>query len=136
MPAIGWGEDTDGVPYAALYDYSPSQESGEDPASNVLSFKAGSHVRVFGSEQDDGFVKAEINGKIGLVPLVFLHKTEDPVKKMSVYQTSPNVATGSPASKASQPFKQVGIYTYYVCPHLPLNCQYSFVSEDGRLVQL
>lgn len=61
-------EDSDGVPVQAKYDYVASEE-------DELSFYAGDIITQLSSEDEQGWCKGRLNGKVGLFPA----KWVDPV---------------------------------------------------------
>ncbi|XP_065103416.1 RIMS-binding protein 2 isoform X15 [Paramisgurnus dabryanus] len=55
--------------FVAMFDYDPlSMSPNPDAASEELPFKEGQVIKVFGEKDTDGFYRAEICGRRGLIP--------------------------------------------------------------------
>ncbi|XP_053723184.1 RIMS-binding protein 2 isoform X2 [Synchiropus splendidus] len=55
--------------FVALFDYDPlSMSPNPDAADEELPFKEGQIIRVYGDKDTDGFYRAELRGRMGLVP--------------------------------------------------------------------
>ncbi|KAM4577951.1 RIMS-binding protein 2 isoform 7-T7 [Fundulus diaphanus] len=66
--------------FVALFDYDPlSMSPNPDAADEELPFKEGQIIKVFGNKDTDGFYRAEIRGRVGLIPcnMVSEIQTED-----------------------------------------------------------
>ncbi|XP_015225620.1 PREDICTED: RIMS-binding protein 2-like isoform X8 [Cyprinodon variegatus] len=66
--------------FVALFDYDPlSMSPNPDAADEELPFKEGQVIKVFGNKDTDGFYRAEIRGRVGLIPcnMVSEIQTED-----------------------------------------------------------
>ncbi|XP_054906468.1 RIMS-binding protein 2 isoform X8 [Poeciliopsis prolifica] len=66
--------------FVALFDYDPlSMSPNPDAADEELPFKEGQIIKVFGNKDTDGFYRAEIRGRAGLIPcnMVSEIQTED-----------------------------------------------------------
>ncbi|KAM7391644.1 hypothetical protein PAMP_022320 [Pampus punctatissimus] len=66
--------------FVALFDYDPlSMSPNADAADEELPFKGGQIIKVFGNKDTDGFYRAEIRGRVGLIPcnMVSEIQTED-----------------------------------------------------------
>uniref|UniRef100_A0A3Q3RR64 RIMS binding protein 2 n=1 Tax=Mastacembelus armatus TaxID=205130 RepID=A0A3Q3RR64_9TELE len=66
--------------FVALFDYDPmSMSPNPDAADEELPFKEGQIIKVFGNKDTDGFYRAEIRDRIGLIPcnMVSEIQTED-----------------------------------------------------------
>uniref|UniRef100_A0A4W5R980 RIMS-binding protein 2 n=1 Tax=Hucho hucho TaxID=62062 RepID=A0A4W5R980_9TELE len=66
--------------FVALFDYDPlSMSPNPDAADEELPFKEGQIIKVFGDKDTDGFYKAEIRDRPGLIPcnMVSEIQTED-----------------------------------------------------------
>uniref|UniRef100_A0AAQ6IJG8 RIMS-binding protein 2 n=1 Tax=Anabas testudineus TaxID=64144 RepID=A0AAQ6IJG8_ANATE len=66
--------------FVALFDYDPmSMSPNPDAADEELPFKEGQIIKVFGNKDTDGFYRAEIRDRVGLIPcnMVSEIQTED-----------------------------------------------------------
>ncbi|KAM9821920.1 RIMS-binding protein 2 isoform 4-T4 [Syngnathus typhle] len=55
--------------FVALFDYDPlSMSPNPDAADEELPFKEGQVIKVFGNKDTDGFYRAEIRDRVGLIP--------------------------------------------------------------------
>ncbi|XP_068608916.1 RIMS-binding protein 2 [Brachionichthys hirsutus] len=55
--------------FVALFDYDPlSMSPNPDAADEELPFKEGQIIRVYGDKDTDGFYRAELRGRMGLIP--------------------------------------------------------------------
>ncbi|KAK1884395.1 RIMS-binding protein 2 [Dissostichus eleginoides] len=55
--------------FVALFDYDPlSMSPNPDAADEELPFKEGQIIRVYGDKDTDGFYRAEVRGRMGLIP--------------------------------------------------------------------
>ncbi|XP_022611587.1 RIMS-binding protein 2 [Seriola dumerili] len=66
--------------FVALFDYDPlSMSPNPDAADEELPFKEGQIIKVFGNKDTDGFYRAEIRERVGLIPcnMVSEIQTED-----------------------------------------------------------
>ncbi|XP_061586730.1 RIMS-binding protein 2 isoform X3 [Cololabis saira] len=66
--------------FVALFDYDPlSMSPNPDAADEELPFKEGQIIKVFGNKDIDGFYRAEIRDRVGLIPcnMVSEIQTED-----------------------------------------------------------
>ncbi|XP_041644528.1 RIMS-binding protein 2 isoform X13 [Cheilinus undulatus] len=66
--------------FVALFDYDPmSMSPNPDAADEELPFKEGQIIKVFGNKDKDGFYRAEIRDRVGLIPcnMVSEIQTED-----------------------------------------------------------
>ncbi|XP_071338422.1 RIMS-binding protein 2 isoform X11 [Trachinotus anak] len=66
--------------FVALFDYDPlSMSPNPDAADEELPFKEGQIIKVFGNKDTDGFYRAEIRDRAGLIPcnMVSEIQTED-----------------------------------------------------------
>uniref|UniRef100_A0A6Q2YH54 RIMS-binding protein 2 n=1 Tax=Esox lucius TaxID=8010 RepID=A0A6Q2YH54_ESOLU len=66
--------------FVALFDYDPvSMSPNPDAADEELPFKEGQIIKVFGDKDTDGFYRAEIRERLGLIPcnMVSEIQTED-----------------------------------------------------------
>ncbi|XP_067377591.1 RIMS-binding protein 2 isoform X11 [Channa argus] len=66
--------------FVALFDYDPmSMSPNPDAADEELPFKEGQVIKVFGNKDTDGFYRAEIRDRVGLIPcnMVSEIQTED-----------------------------------------------------------
>ncbi|KAF7669159.1 hypothetical protein LDENG_00236050 [Lucifuga dentata] len=66
--------------FVALFDYDPmSMSPNPDAADEELPFKEGQILKVFGNKDTDGFYKAQIRDRVGLIPcnMVSEIQTED-----------------------------------------------------------
>ncbi|XP_041855224.1 RIMS-binding protein 2 isoform X2 [Melanotaenia boesemani] len=66
--------------FVALFDYDPlSMSPNPDAADEELAFKEGQIIKVFGNKDTDGFYRAEIRDRVGLIPcnMVSEIQTED-----------------------------------------------------------
>ncbi|XP_076010320.1 RIMS-binding protein 2 isoform X2 [Genypterus blacodes] len=66
--------------FVALFDYDPrSMSPNPDAADEELPFKEGQIIKVFGNKDTDGFYRAEIRDRMGLIPcnMVSEIQTED-----------------------------------------------------------
>uniref|UniRef100_A0A3Q3VU55 RIMS-binding protein 2 n=1 Tax=Mola mola TaxID=94237 RepID=A0A3Q3VU55_MOLML len=66
--------------FVALFDYDPmSMSPNTDAADEELPFKEGQIIKVFGNKDTDGFYRAEIRDRVGLIPcnMVSEIQTED-----------------------------------------------------------
>ncbi|XP_068166353.1 RIMS-binding protein 2 isoform X2 [Antennarius striatus] len=66
--------------FVALFDYDPmSMSPNPDAADEELPFKEGQIIKVFGNKDTDGFYRAEIRDRLGLIPcnMVSEIQTED-----------------------------------------------------------
>ncbi|XP_023814412.1 RIMS-binding protein 2 isoform X8 [Oryzias latipes] len=66
--------------FVALFDYDPlSMSPNPDAADEELPFKEGQIIKVFGYKDTDGFYRAEIRDRVGLIPcnMVSEIQTED-----------------------------------------------------------
>ncbi|XP_034025538.1 RIMS-binding protein 2 isoform X5 [Thalassophryne amazonica] len=66
--------------FVALFDYNPlSMSPNPDAADEELPFKEGQIIKVFGNKDNDGFYRAEIHDRVGLIPcnMVSEIQTED-----------------------------------------------------------
>ncbi|KAL0979479.1 hypothetical protein UPYG_G00185640 [Umbra pygmaea] len=66
--------------FVALFDYDPvSMSPNPDAADEELPFKEGQIIKVFGDKDTDGFYRAEIHERMGLIPcnMVSEIQTED-----------------------------------------------------------
>ncbi|XP_028269897.1 RIMS-binding protein 2 [Parambassis ranga] len=66
--------------FVALFDYDPlSMSPNPDAADEELPFKEGQIIKVFGNKDKDGFYRAEIHDRVGLIPcnMVSEIQTED-----------------------------------------------------------
>ncbi|KAM6954460.1 RIMS-binding protein 2 [Aplochiton taeniatus] len=73
------GEDLARI-FVALFDYDPlSMSPNPDAADEELPFKEGQIIKVFGNKDTDGFYRAEIRDRPGLIPcnMVSEIQTED-----------------------------------------------------------
>ncbi|XP_076801089.1 peripheral-type benzodiazepine receptor-associated protein 1-like isoform X2 [Clavelina lepadiformis] len=60
--------------YVALYDYDPKESSPNIDAEIELSFSRGDFIKVYGSMDEDGFFRGELDEHFGLVPSNFLEE--------------------------------------------------------------
>ncbi|XP_033974509.1 RIMS-binding protein 2 isoform X2 [Trematomus bernacchii] len=66
--------------FVALFDYDPmSMSPNPDAADEELPFKEGQIIKVFGNKDTDGFYRAEVRDRVGLIPcnMVSEIQTED-----------------------------------------------------------
>uniref|UniRef100_A0A8D3D3T2 RIMS-binding protein 2 n=2 Tax=Scophthalmus maximus TaxID=52904 RepID=A0A8D3D3T2_SCOMX len=66
--------------FVALFDYDPmSMSPNPDAADEELPFKEGQIIKVFGNKDTDGFYRAQIRERVGLIPcnMVSEIQTED-----------------------------------------------------------
>ncbi|XP_077943042.1 RIMS-binding protein 2 isoform X16 [Gasterosteus aculeatus] len=66
--------------FVALFDYDPmSMSPNPDAADEELPFKEGQIIKVFGHKDTDGFYRAEVRDRVGLIPcnMVSEIQTED-----------------------------------------------------------
>ncbi|XP_034726926.1 RIMS-binding protein 2 isoform X23 [Etheostoma cragini] len=66
--------------FVALFDYDPmSMSPNPDAADEELPFKEGQIIKVFGNKDTDGFYRAEVRERVGLIPcnMVSEIQTED-----------------------------------------------------------
>ncbi|XP_072244464.1 RIMS-binding protein 2 isoform X5 [Leuresthes tenuis] len=66
--------------FVALFDYDPlSMSPNPDAADEELPFKEGQIIKVFGNKDTDGFYRAQIRDRVGLIPcnMVSEIQTED-----------------------------------------------------------
>ncbi|XP_061842068.1 RIMS-binding protein 2 isoform X16 [Nerophis lumbriciformis] len=66
--------------FVALFDYDPlSMSPNPDAADEELPFKEGQIIKVFGNKDTDGFYRAEIRDRVGVIPcnMVSEIQTED-----------------------------------------------------------
>ncbi|KAM4576549.1 RIMS-binding protein 2 isoform 11-T12 [Odontesthes bonariensis] len=66
--------------FVALFDYDPmSMSPNPDAADEELPFKEGQIIKVFGNKDTDGFYRAKIRDRVGLIPcnMVSEIQTED-----------------------------------------------------------
>uniref|UniRef100_A0A8C6W028 RIMS-binding protein 2 n=1 Tax=Nothobranchius furzeri TaxID=105023 RepID=A0A8C6W028_NOTFU len=66
--------------FVALFDYDPlSMSPNPDAADEELPFKEGQIIKVLGNKDTDGFYRAEMRGRVGLIPcnMVSEIQTED-----------------------------------------------------------
>ncbi|XP_051806311.1 RIMS-binding protein 2 isoform X14 [Acanthochromis polyacanthus] len=66
--------------FVALFDYDPlSMSPNPDAGDEELPFKEGQIIKVFGNKDTDGFYRAEIRDRVGLIPcnMVSEIQTED-----------------------------------------------------------
>ncbi|XP_062855459.1 RIMS-binding protein 2 isoform X1 [Trichomycterus rosablanca] len=63
--------------FVALFDYEPqSMSPNPDAAVEELPFKEGQIIKVFGEKDTDGFYRAEIRGRRGLIPCNMISEVE------------------------------------------------------------
>ncbi|XP_053360736.1 RIMS-binding protein 2 [Clarias gariepinus] len=63
--------------FVALFDYDPqSMSPNPDAAVEELPFKEGQIIKVFGEKDTDGFYRAEVSGRRGLVPCNMISEIE------------------------------------------------------------
>nr|CAB3265584.1 RIMS-binding protein 2 [Phallusia mammillata] len=61
----------------ALFDYDPKESSPNIDAEAELSFRSGDFLKIFGTMDEDGFFRAELRGRKGLVPSNFLEEVSE-----------------------------------------------------------
>lgn len=68
----------EGLKMKALFDYDPARDSPNENSEVELAISEGDMVTVFGKADANGFFKAEVAGKKGLVPCNFLEEMTPP----------------------------------------------------------
>uniref|UniRef100_A0A8C6UZ92 RIMS binding protein 2 n=1 Tax=Neogobius melanostomus TaxID=47308 RepID=A0A8C6UZ92_9GOBI len=143
-----YGEDMDELTrvFVALFDYDPmSMSPNPDAADEELPFKEGQIIKVFGRKDKDGFYRAQIRDRVGLIPcnMVSEIQTEDdemmgqllkqgflplntPVEKLERYRRS-----GRPYPMSTR--RMVALYDYdprESSPNVDVEAELTFCAGD------
>uniref|UniRef100_A0A3B4A2G5 RIMS-binding protein 2 n=1 Tax=Periophthalmus magnuspinnatus TaxID=409849 RepID=A0A3B4A2G5_9GOBI len=132
--------------FVALFDYDPmSMSPNPDAADEELPFKEGQIIKVFGNKDKDGFYRAQIRDRVGVIPcnMVSEIQTEDdemmgqllkqgflplntPVEKLERYRRS-----GRPYPMSTR--RMVALYDYdprESSPNVDVEAELTFCAGD------
>ncbi|XP_070256311.1 RIMS-binding protein 3A-like [Myotis yumanensis] len=81
-PQLEAGRDTAGRVFVALFDYEPLVMSANpEAAEEELAFQKGQLLRVWGSQDSQGFYRGECNGQVGNIPGHLVAEVEDGLER-------------------------------------------------------
>ncbi|XP_014669138.1 PREDICTED: uncharacterized protein LOC106810340 [Priapulus caudatus] len=100
-PMVERWDNAEASPCLAIYDYDPAIQSGSNEPHGQLQLLEGDAVITYGPMRVDGFYRAEVNGKRGMVPSSFIEKLSKDLTTVRQKVAAPG-STPGPAGHPSR----------------------------------